>query len=173
MGCFTFTDARRKPKINKDGNYANQDKIGYGGFAKIVCPDNSEIKESYYEGYGDFDGHDIYDLVVDWNKDHLDAIFNKISSLDPNHFGRNFHQAAVYYQHNDMDNLYKEITRLVDTGLESPIIKEEWKRYIGITISCGTCDNIELNDLLPYPIKITSTKWHRTYDELVPSYNCQ
>lgn len=77
MGFFTWTDARRNPRKLKCGDYSSADKIGYGGYAKIVCPDNTEIIEPYYEGYGMFDGKDIYDLVVDWNKTYLKDIFDK------------------------------------------------------------------------------------------------
>ena len=30
------------------------------------------IEETCYNGYGDFGGQDIYELVVDWNMEHLD-----------------------------------------------------------------------------------------------------
>lgn len=30
------------------------------------------IKETFYGGYGNFGGHDIYELVVDWNRNYLE-----------------------------------------------------------------------------------------------------
>lgn len=166
MGYFTWTDARRHPKILKNGDYAAADKIGYGVYAKVVCPDNTEIIETYYEGYGDFDGHDIYDLVVDWNKAYLNCIFGK---MPEDHWGYHLKGLAIAFQNDDTLTLMAEIERIVESGKEPPYFRDDWKRTIGIAISCDDKDN----DSLPFPIKITTTKWHRKYDELVPSYNCQ
>lgn len=33
----------------------------------VICPDDSLIKETDYEGYGIFGGHDIYALLAKWN----------------------------------------------------------------------------------------------------------
>jgi hypothetical protein len=166
MGYFTWTDARRHPKLLKNGDYAAADKIGYGGYAKVVCPDNTEIIETYYEGYGEFDGHDIYDLVVDWNKDYLEDIFYR---MPDDHWGYHLKDLASAFQRDDEYGMRVEIERMIDLGLETKLLREEWKRLIGITISCHDEDNANL----PFPIKITTTKWHRRYDELVPSCNCQ
>lgn len=166
MGYFTWTDARRHPKVLKSGDYAAADKIGYGGYAKVVCPDNTEIVEKYYEGYGEFDGKDIYDLVVDWNRAFLEEIFDKMSE---DHWGYHLKELAIAYQNYDAAKMYAEIERIVKLEIEPKWFREEWKRTIGITIAC----NDEDNNNLPFPIKITTTKWHRKYDELVPSCNCQ
>ena len=166
MGFFTWTDARRKPKLRRDGDYAIADKIGYGGYAKVVCPDNTEIIEHYYDGYGEFGGYDIYDLVVDWNKNYLEDIFNQMSE---NHWGYHLKAIAIAFQNDDERALRKEIERLINSGKEPQWFRDEWKRTIGITISCNDKDNMNL----PYPIKITTTKWHKKYDELYPSCNCQ
>lgn len=166
MGYFTWTDARRHPKKRKDGNYIAADKIGYGGYAKVVCPDNTEIIETYYDGYGDFDGHDIYDLVVDWNKDYLMDIFSK---MPEDRWGYQFKELAIAFQNDDMLKLQEEIDRIIESGQYGSYFMDEWKRHIGIAIACDDEDNSNL----PFPIKITATKWHRKYDELVPSCNCQ
>lgn len=167
MGYFTWTDARKEPRILKNGSYAATDKIAYGGFAKIVCPDNTEICEPYYEGYGMFDGKDVYDLVVDWNKPYLQEIFARKLAENPNCWGAHLAELARYYQNDDATGVAKEISRLIPYGKEAPYFANEWKRSIGIAIACVG------NELLPYPIKITSTKWHKQYDELVPSNHCQ
>lgn len=65
MGFFTWTDAKHEPRLNRRGDFQNRDKIPYGGFAQVICPDGTCIKEPYYDGYGLFDGHDIYDLVAE------------------------------------------------------------------------------------------------------------
>lgn len=33
----------------------------------LITPDNEKIFEPYYEGYGEFDGHDAYALLAKWN----------------------------------------------------------------------------------------------------------
>lgn len=76
MGYFTWTAANRTPRKLRNSDYAANCKLGYFGYAAIVCPDDTLITEERYEGYGKFDGHDVYDLVVDWNKDHLTEIPN-------------------------------------------------------------------------------------------------
>lgn len=166
MGYFTWTDARREPRLLKNGDYAIADKIGYGGYAKVVCPDNTEIIEHYYDGYGEFDGHDIYELVVDWNKEYLEEIFGRMSE---GHWGYRLKEVAIAFQNDNEAKMREEIERLITSGIEARWLKDEWKRHIGIAIACDDEDNRNL----PFPIKITTTKWHRKYDELYPSCNCQ
>jgi len=33
----------------------------------VLCPDGTKIEEKVYEGYGEFGGRDIYQLVAEWN----------------------------------------------------------------------------------------------------------
>ena len=103
MGYFTWTDARcKKPRLKKDGyEYYASDKIGYDCWCKVICPDNTEIIEPSYYGYGIFGGKDVYDLVVDWNKDRLAEIFRMRHLLNPNGFwGQNLEPLALAYQNN-------------------------------------------------------------------------
>lgn len=167
MGYFTWTDARCEPRLTKHGDYRASDTVGYDGYAKIICPDNTEIVESSYEGYGIFDGKDVYDLVVDWNRAYLTEIFDKLAAENPDHWGCYLKQLAAYYQSGDEKAFSAELTRLAQNE-DLPFIRGEWKRTIGITIACG-----DQNAGLPYPIKITTTKRHKSYDELVPSHVCQ
>lgn len=34
----------------------------------MACPDGTFIHEPCYEGYGEFNGQDVYELVVRWNR---------------------------------------------------------------------------------------------------------
>lgn len=171
MGYFTWTDARREPKLLKTGDYSKRDKIPYGGFAKIVCPDDTEIEESCYEGYGEFGPYNIYELVVDWNKEHLKEIFEKLAQKNPKHWGCDLKPLAEAYQSDDMEAVDTEIYNILSLGSQTPVYSPDfntkWKQAIGIAI---VCDN---NEDLPFPIKITNIKWHITYDSLVPSHSCQ
>ena len=156
MGYFTWTDAEHKPRERKDRygftDFVQKDVIGYGRKVIVVCPDDSEIVEPYYEGYGIFDGKDIYELVVDWNRNHLVEIFDRIAEEDgPNHWGSDLRSLAEDYQN----------------GIDPVTNDSEWKRRVGITIACVH------NEWLPYPIKMTRKKNHKSYSELVPSESTQ
>lgn len=63
MGVYSFMYA--------DTN--NTENLKIGGSAYVCCPDGTFIKEPHYGGYGNFAGHDIYELLVDWNKEYLSA----------------------------------------------------------------------------------------------------
>lgn len=166
MGFFTWTLANVKPIKTRDGDFLARCKLGYGGFAAVVCPDNTIIKENHYEGYGMFDDKDIYDLVVDWNKQHLEEIFDKLAEINnrDDFWGHYLRDIAIAYQNSDTKTIDDQIKRLAS---DYPYLKTEWKRNIGITIS------IDYNHLLPCPIKITNNKRPKPYDELLPSISCQ
>lgn len=72
------------------------------------------IEESYYDGYGNFCGQDIYELVVDWNRDYLEE----------------------YRKNRDFCCDWLQQYGSVDEAFE----KME-KREIGISIACYDDDN--------------------------------
>lgn len=37
----------------------------------VLCPDGTAMHEYNYDGYGNFAGRDIYNLVADWNREFL------------------------------------------------------------------------------------------------------
>lgn len=61
MGCFSwrFADKNNKRRLKID-------RAAY-----VMCPDGGILYEPCYNGYGDFAGKDIYDLVADWNRKFL------------------------------------------------------------------------------------------------------
>lgn len=61
MGSFSwlFADTNNTKNLRAD-------RRGY-----VACPDGTFICEPSYETYGIFDGKDIYDLVVDWNREFI------------------------------------------------------------------------------------------------------
>lgn len=67
MGSFSWLFADTNNTKNLRAN-----RRGY-----LACPDGTFICEPSYETYGIFDGKDIYDLVVDWNR--------KFISENPDH----------------------------------------------------------------------------------------
>lgn len=171
MGFFTWTDAKRTPRLLKNGDYASVDKIKYGSRVKVICPDNTMIVEPCYDGYGMFDQYDIYELVVDWNKDHLDEIFKNLAAKNPIHWGYTLADIAHAYAINEPDDkILSMAAQKVRSDDAYLIIKDEWKRVIGIAISAG-----DQNADLPYPIKMTSSSRIKsmTYNDFVPSMLCQ
>ena len=61
MGSFSwlFADTNNTKNLRAD-------RRGY-----VACPDGTFICEPSYETYGVFDGKDVYDLVVDWNREFI------------------------------------------------------------------------------------------------------
>lgn len=165
MGFFTWTDARQEPRTKRNGDYYSSDMIRYGAYAKVVCPDNSAIVEPCYDGYGLFDGKDIYELVVDWNKEYLKDAFDKMS---PDDWGFRYKEIALAYQYDKKSLLETLIHDMANS--EGPYILKDWKRTIGIAIGCVS----NKNDIrIPYPIKITKNRGRSTYQDMVPSYITQ
>lgn len=164
MGFFTWTLANRTPKMLKCGtDYAAQCKLRYYGYGAVVCPDNTIIQEPCYEGYGVFDGKDVYDLVVDWNKNYLTDI-PKLPGFKP--WGDTEAMFAVLkaIQEDDQDALEKTIDAV---AVHDPFMRAEWKRIVGIYIAC------ENNVLIPYPIKIVDCVRPKPYNQLRPSISTQ
>ena len=100
------------------------------------------IEETCYEGYGVFGGHDIYDLVAEWNREYIR--FDELREKDwlACRFGgeedaRLF--LSVYSGHG------------VDDTVFDKRLGNDWKRTIGIAIACNDEDNARLR----FPIKIT------------------
>lgn len=65
MGQFSWLDCKTGEQVvdNKRRNVYVLIPKEFGG---------GHIKEECYDGYGNFGGHDIYDLVVDWNREYLE-----------------------------------------------------------------------------------------------------
>ena len=101
------------------------------------------IEEECYEGYGEFGGHDVYDLVADWNAGYLDVVFDNLDTW----------KAGV--SEVDKENL----ARLRD-GEELKCSK----RWLGIILACYDDDNARLR----YPIKITHDQ-RAVYEWCAPS----
>lgn len=168
MGSFSwlFADTNNTKNLRAD-------RKGY-----VACPDGTFICEPCYETYGVFDGKDIYDLVVEWNR--------KFIAENPDHL-----LPHVHYWTKD-GTLVSQTYRLKDfpwypvvadlsipfedlhDALVAHLKKELGNKFspyrteirsIGIDITCYDEDNASL----PYPIKITSKKTGICYEELPPS----
>ena len=110
MGQFSWLDCKTEEQIVDDkvrDVYVLVPKEFGGG----------HIKETCYDGYGRFGGHDIYDLVVDWNREHLEE-----------------------YRH---DRTFKCLWLQGCDSVEEALAKFE-KRTIGISIACYDEDNARI-----------------------------
>lgn len=91
------------------------------------------IHESCYDGYGNFGGYDVYDLIAEWNRDCIPEIIRRVRN-------GNWHCTV---SESDIQNL--------EAYHRGGKIDYELRR-IGIIMACYDEDNFALE----YPIKITS-----------------
>lgn len=168
MGIFTWTDARLKSPERRDYEYRRRDLVEYGSYGKIVCPDNTVYETECYDGYGSFGGKDAYELVVEWNREDLKSIFTTI--VDCKKFGRKLAGIAARFAEGASDEEIREdVRKQVAEGTLSEFLVSDWKRNIGIAISCDDKDNASLR----YPIKIVNTRESVRYENLYPSRSTQ
>ena len=136
------------------------------------------IYESCYDGYGNFGGYDVYDLVAEWNREFLSKDMLREEPKFKNYGGlypfekerlrkeglseeeiekKDFEQRNYYYNL-AVKRHQTVIERLNDykNGMSDKemFLKygENWKREIGIDIACYD----EQNESIPFSIKITT-----------------
>lgn len=102
------------------------------------------IYESCYRGYGDFDEHDVFDLIPEWNKEIIPEIIQKMKS-------GNWHCPVGTEDLANFQAYYED--RKISCSL----------RHLGILMAWYDEDNLRLK----YPIKITTKEMD--YDEVVAS----
>lgn len=137
MGQFSWLDCENKSQILDDV---------YEDVYVLVPKEfgGKNIHETCYDGYGNFGGKDVYDLVADWNREYL--------SKNPD-FVLPFRKTRVsdfpwYPAYADLSLSREDVVKAWKTiGNE---LYTEW-RCIGIYLACYDEDN----EALPYPIKIT------------------
>lgn len=180
MGYFTWTLAN-KPAVWKGWDYASSCKLGYGHMGYIALPKGFEnlypdvhinkktgrgfIKESFYDGYGMFGKHDVYDVIVDINKGYLKEFFDKSSAKK---IQNNVYAKIAEAFENGRDEKYLEELFGKTVYPKSPNLWGEWKRHLGICISCYLVDNKNLH----YPLKIVSSS-RVIYEDLPASDSTQ
>lgn len=165
MGFFTWTLANRKPVLLKNGDYAARCKLRYGGYGAVVCPDGTLIQEPTYEGYGVFDGKDVYELVLDWNRDYLKDILRRPEFTRPDADDTVIKTIIGAYASDDPVALRDAVDTATKTA---KYLATDWKRCAGIHIACG-----RQNAMLPYPIKIVDRPVRTPYEKLRPSESTQ
>lgn len=145
MGQFSWLDCKNGSQILDDVHadvYLLIPKEFGGG----------HIHETDYEGYGEFGGKDVYDLVVDWNKDMIPWIL------------RSAEKGKWHCSISDDD---KVVMECFCYGNPIPDSISGWmteKRHVGIIMACYDEDNARLW----YPIKITHDP-NAVYEDCEPS----
>ena len=173
MGCFSwiYCDTNKPLKIGKSARLLIPATFNNGN-------KGGSIYESAYDGYGNFGGRDVYDLVAEWNREFLsEDMLEKEPKLE--NFGglyrfeidkyresgmseeeinmRNLAQKEKYYRA-ALQRRQVSIDRLTDyrNGMSDNKMEEKygkyWKRELGIDIACYD----DQNAALPYPIKIAA-----------------
>ena len=122
----------------------NEEALLEGGTAYVPLPNGETIEEHDYDGYGHFGGHDIYDLVADWNREYLSRHPEfEIPIPGGGSFRIDRHRWYRYYSDLTLSR-YEVVKR---AGMYE-------YRHIGIDIACYD----EQNNALPFPIKICKNK---------------
>lgn len=136
------------------------------------------IVEHCYDGYGNFGGHDIFDLVATWNRKALSDKPNFIfpySAKRAQYIAEKYKWDSDYSEKIDLQlrdkswyEFYSNLSDSEDKVVEymkeiGGIWSNEW-RHIGIELACYDEDN----EALPFPIKITHDK-HACYELCRPS----
>lgn len=163
---YTFTDAAFKyPRCNRNGWYPDKYVIEYGKYAKLICPDDTEIETEHHSAYGMIGMYDVYELVVDWNREDLKKLFSKKDPKD--HFYK-LKEIAELYGNGKNEEEIEEYMREHNYDMSLTIF-EEWKRNIGIAIACYRKDMQKLR----FPLKMTKDKNIHGYNNLYRSYQTQ
>lgn len=125
------------------------DGVTHNSYLLVPPPFQSEygkyITEPCYEGYGEFDGFDVYELVAEWNKDYFtEEFFNSLKTST----------------HKD---IIATALKLKSGDIKLSELDIQTRRLIGISIACYDEDN----ERLTWPIKITERPME--YQSALPS----
>lgn len=156
MGCFSWcTSDTRKSIPCVDDAYRGAPKEVY-----LLNPFGAPYKETAYAGYGEFAGHDVYELVAEWNRKYLSPANLRKPRRDE---WRNDAESQVLFE-KALAKYEQKCLGIQEyaAGASDAYMKEkygnvfgfadgsDWKRCLGIAIACYD----EQHVMLPYPIKI-------------------
>ena len=155
-----------------------QQRLRIGESAYVLFPKefggkDAQIHESMYDGYGNFNKKDIYDLVADWNREwianHPEWIpphSKKYAERNPEHApAKPISTYPWYPYYSDLTLSRKEVVEKCKEECEDWRMPYLEYRSIGIDISCYDEDNASLL----YPIKIAKHE-NSVYEDCPASY---
>lgn len=148
MGQFSWLDCRDGLTQILDNVYADVFVLvpkEFGG---------GRIRETYYDGYGNFGVHDIYELVADWNRKYLSENPDFVlpsRGCKVSDFPWYEAYANLSLSHEEIEDAMRAKNAETQANGESVIRLFPEYRCIGIDLACWDEDNASL----PYPIKIT------------------
>lgn len=170
LGCFSWLDC------------VTGKQIAIGDEAYVLVPKKFReqygvIHTGYYDGYGNFGGHDVYELVAEWNREELDSRMLKgfpkrknygglwdyekedlrkegkteeeIKEADEAEIDKNYRAACNRWTRNA--NRLKDYRNGFSHEKMVKLYGADYLREIGIDIACYD----DQNSSLPYPIKIS------------------
>lgn len=164
MGCFSWMFA----------DTDNKQALRIGKKAHLFLPTGAVLTEPSYDGYGRFDGQDVFDLVADWNRAFLAANPDFIIKQHGQRFDEKTGKWALIPDKKVSEfcwyPAYADLTKSMDEVEDAvrkayPDQSHFQYRRIGIAIACYD----DQNATLPYPIKICRAKRGRNYETLPPS----
>lgn len=120
-------------------------------------PEGEPLLEREYDGYGEFGGQDIYDLVADWNRkylaEHPGFLIVQHGRVWSEEKGSYFPVGPKRVDEFDWYPLYADLSKSREEieREQREAGKVFWEyRHIGIEIACYDDQNMNL----PYPIKL-------------------
>lgn len=155
MGCFSWCTSDTKKSIPCCEPFGD-----LPGTVYLLNPFGEPYKETAYEGYGEFGGRDVYELVAEWNREYLTS--DNVSWPDRSDYASGLTGASSFRKACERVAAVCEAIEAYAGGASDAYMKERygkllgcgvassWKRGLGIAIACYDEDHVKLK----YPIKI-------------------
>lgn len=171
MGNFSWctSDTRKSIPCTFDG-YEGAPQTVY-----LLNPFGEPYKESDYEGYGEFGGRDVYELVAEWNRSYLSEI--NLRKPDRAQYVADKEGTKAYRRAMDKYRLQCEGLKTFASGATDEYMQaiygevfawrggeSDWKRCLGIAIACYDEQQVKLR----YPIKIVEAPCEYTLADISP-----
>ena len=149
MGFFSFMTADTGRSIS-----INCSESGPFPVAVLIPKEfgGGQIIAKCYDGYGDFGGYDIYELLAEWNRMYLtpeNLEKPERDDYDSDEQGQEYFEDAMYRY-----EFYSELISDYKNGMsEKKLIRkygDEWKRDLGTEVGADE----DMREKLKYPLKI-------------------
>lgn len=171
MGLFSWCTSDTRKSISCTYNsYAGAPTTVY-----LLNPFGEPYKESDYEGYGEFGGHDVYDLVAEWNRKYLtiDNLRKPVREhWASDEHGREYYEKALKRYEQKCLGIVEFAAGASDEYMQKHYGTvfgygdgSDWKRCLGIDIACYDEEHVKPK----YPIKLVEVPVPYEEAEMSPS----